>query len=376
MKTLSKLYGPILIPLIVLGLSGCAHQSPKVAAPSAEKSERVQKTTPLVLVDEAPAPKVATTRFFMIDEAVLKDDASKTTLGDVIKQRPNIALSVLMAELAKAESLTIALQMDFPDRVLPMSDMDPNMTVLAFLKSLGQQDDFVVTLKNKTLTLQKKYITTVRVPPVGIVNDKKVTLANYDFWKTVFKQENIEILEINPNGTLRFEASSMSLNRLRERMKAFATRGEILDVQMAYLSLSRPMASVLPAVANLSATDLEPGRSVNVLTTSGPADALMKALGGAISEKETYHALLFLGDVGIAHSICDRGLRMAARRQGKTVTYDLTFIDTAIEGCAPVGPSLQTEGTLGDTLTLNLSTNNAFVLYPERIVFKKPEEKP
>ena len=129
--------------------------------------------------------------------------------------------------------------------------------------------------------------------------------------------------------------------------------------------------TVLPAVANLPSTDLEPGRSVSILSTSGSSDALMKALGGAVSEKETYHALLFLGDVGTTHSICDRGLRMAARRQAKTVTYDLTFVDTANEGCAPVGPSLQTEGTLGDTLTLNLSTNNAFVLYPERIVFKE-----
>ena len=376
MKTLSQVYGPLLLTLIVLGLSACAHQNPKVGTAWTQTPDKIQNTPPLVTVADAPAPKVSKTPFFIIDEAPLKDDASKTTLGDVMKQRPKIALSVLMAEWAKAENLSIVLQIDFPDRVLPISDMDPAMTILGFLKALGQKDDFVVTLKNKTLTLQKTYITTVRVPPVGIVNDKKVTLANYDFWKTVFKQENINIVDINPNGTVRFEASNVPLNRLRDRMKGFATRGEILDIQMAYLSLSRPMASVLPAVGNLPATDLEAGRSVNVLTTSGPAEALMKALGGAVAEKESYHALLFVGDVGIAHSICDRGLRMAARRQGKTVTYDFTFIDTAAEGCAPVGPSLQTEGLLGDTLTLNLSTNNAFVAYPERIVFKTPEEKP
>jgi len=326
--------------------------------------------------DDATAPKIATTPFFVINDAAFRDDASKTTLGDLVKQKPNVALSVLMAELAKAEGLNIVLQIDFPDRVLSVSDMDPTMNALAFLKSVGQKDDFVVTLKNKTLTLQKQYIATVRVPPVGIVNDKKVTVANYDFWKTVFKQENITILDINPNGTLRFEASVVALNRLRERMKIFAERGEILDIQMAYLSLSRPISSALPAVANLPTTDLEPGRNVSILSTSGSPDALMKVLGGAVSDKEPYHALLFVGDVGTGHSICDRGLRIAGRRQGKIITFDVIFVDTANQNCAPVGPSLQTEGTLGDTLTLNLSTNNAFVMYPERIVFKKPEEKP
>ncbi len=364
----------VLIPLIVLGLSACAHQSPTVGKPLEEKRDIAPKAD-MAPVDNAPAPRVSKTVFFTMDDGFLKDDASKTTLGALIKQKQNVALSVLIAELAKAEGLNVVLQMDFPDRVLPLSEMNPDMTALAFLQTIGQKDDFFVTLQKNTLTLKKKHITTVRVPPVGIVNDKKVTLANYEFWKTVFKQEKADILDINPSGTLRFEATPLTLNRIRERMKTFAQRGEILDIQMAYLSLSRPMASVLPPVANLPSTNLEPGRSVSILSTSGPADALMKALGGSVSEKETYHALLFVGDVGATHSICDRGLRIAARRQGKTVTYDLTFIDTATEGCAPVGPSLQTEGTLGDTLTLNLSTNNAFVLYPERIVFKDSKDK-
>jgi hypothetical protein len=365
----------VLMPLILFGLSACAHQNP-TASKTLEDMRDITQKGDMALVDDAPAPRVSTTVFFTIDEGFLRDDASKTTLGDLIKQKQQIALSVLIAELAKAEGLNVVLQMDFPDRVLPLSEMNPDMTALAFLKTIGQKDNFFVTLQKKTLTFKKKHITTVRVPPVGIVNDKKVTLANYDFWKTVFKQEKADILDINPNGTLRFEATPLTLSRLGERMKTFAQRGEILDVQMAYLSLSKPMSSVLPAVANLPSTDLEPGRSVSILSTSGPSDALMKALGGAVSEKETYHALLFLGDVGATHSICDRGLRMAAQRQAKTVTYDLTFIDTANEGCAPIGPSLQTEGTLGDTLTLNLSTNNAFVLYPERIVFKEFKGKP
>jgi hypothetical protein len=364
----------LLIPLIVLGLSSCTHRGPQTSAPFTGTPNVAAKADPITL-DDVPAPRVSKTVFFTIDDGFPKDDGSKTTLGPLIKGKQNLALSVLIAELAKAEGLNVVLEMDFPDRVLPLSDLDPTMTALAFLKSVGQKDDFFVTLQKKTLTLKKKHTTTVRVPPVGVVNDKKVTLANYDFWKTVFKQEKVDILDINPNGTLRFEATPLTLNRIVERMKTFAQRGEILDLQMAYLYLSKPMASVLPAVANLPSTNLEPGRSVSILSTSGPADALMKALGSAVSEKETYHALLFVGDVGTTHSICDRGLRIAARRQGKTVTYDLTFIDTAAEGCAPVGPSLQTEGTLGDTLTLNLSTNNAFVVYPERIVFKKPTDQ-
>jgi hypothetical protein len=364
----------VLIPLIVLGLSACAHRGPQTSAPFSGTPD-VSTKVETITFDDAPAPKVSTTLFFTIDQGFLKDDVSKTPLGALIQQKQNVALSVLIAELAKAEGLNVVLEMDFPDRVLPLSELDPTMTALAFLKSVGQKDDFFVTLQKKTLTLKKKHITTVRVPPVGIVNDKKVTLANYDFWKTVFRQEKVDILDINPNGTLRFEATPLTLSRIVERMKTFAQQGEILDLQMAYLSFSKPMASVLPAVANLPSTPLEPGRSVSILSTSGPADAMMKALGTAVSEKETYHALLFVGNVGTTHSICDRGLRIAARRAGKTVTYDLTFIDTATEGCAPVGPSLQTEGTLGDTLTLNLSTNNAFVVYPERIVFKKPTDK-
>jgi hypothetical protein len=374
MKTLSKVSLWVLVPLVVLGLSACAHRAPQASAPFAGTPDVAPRAETITL-DDAPAPRVSKTVFFTIDDGFPKDDGSKTTLGALIKGKQNLALSVLIAELAKAEGLNVVLEMDFPDRVLPLSDLDPTMTALAFLKSVGQKDDFFVTLQKKTLTLKKKHITTVRVPPVGIVNDKKVTLANYDFWKTVFKQEKVDILDINPNGTLRFEATPLTLNRIVERMKTFAQQGEILDLQMAYLSLSKPMASVLPAVGNLPSTNLEPGRSVSILSTSGPADALMKALGSAVSEKESYHALLFVGDVGTTHSICDRGLRIAARREGKTVTYDLTFIDTAAEGCAPVGPSLQTEGTLGDTLTLNLSTNNAFVVYPERIVFKKPTDQ-
>jgi hypothetical protein len=364
----------VLIPLIVLGLSACAHRAPQTTAPLSATPDVAPKAD-MAPVNDAPAPRVSKTVFFIMDDGFLKSDASKTTLGTLIKQKQNVALSVLIAELAKAEGLNVVLEMDFPDRVLPLSEMDPDMTALAFLKGIGQKDDFFVTLQKKTLTLKKKHITTVRVPPVGIVNDKKVTLANYEFWKTVFKQEKADILDINPSGTLRFEATPLTLSRIGERMKTFAQRGEILDLQMAYLSLSRPMASVLPAVDNLPSTNLEPGRSVSILSTSGPADTMVKALGTAVSEKESYHALLFVGDVGTTHSICDRGLRIAAQRQGKTVTYDLTFIDTATEGCAPVGPSLQTEGMLGDTLTLNLSTNNAFVVYPERIVFKEPKDK-
>jgi hypothetical protein len=301
------------------------------------------------------------------------DQVPLVSLRSLVGQRPQVALSVLIAELAKAEGLSVKLNLDFPDRVITMSSLDPDMPAITVLKSIAQQDDFFVTLQNKTLRFYAKETASVRVPPVGIVNDKKVTLANYDFWKTLLEKQKAALIDIKPNGTIRFEASPKSLNRLRELMKNYAQRGEIIDLQMAYLSLSKPMESILPAVANLPATDLEPGRTVRILSTAGSPDALFKALGSAVSDKESYHALLFLGDVGASHSICDRGLKITAKRKGKTLFYDLIFVDTATEGCAPVGPSLQTESTLGDTLTLSLSTNNAFVMYPERIVFQKKE---
>jgi hypothetical protein len=263
------------------------------------------------------------------------------------------------------------LGLNIPDRTLPTGSLDPDTPAMEVLKSIAQQDDFFVTLQQKTLTLYKKQVIAVRLPPVGIVNDKKVTLANYDFWKTLLEKQKATVLDIRPSGMIRFEASPQTLNRLRELMNTYAERGEIIDLQMAYLSLSKPMADILPAVANLPATDLEPGRTVTILSTSGSPDALMKVLGTAVSEKDSYHALLFLGDGGARHSICDRGLRIAAKRQGKTLTYDLMFIDTATGACDPVGPSVQTEGTLGDTLTLNFSTNNAFVMYPQRITFRQ-----
>ena len=368
MKSFSDVRPWILIPLVILGLSGCAHDTKRV--PGATTTAPSAREVPVSQDPIVPA-KVATTVFFKINDLPSDDQVPLTSIGSLVGPKPQVALSVLIAELAKAEGLDVKLGLDIPDRVITMANLDRNTPAITVLKSIGQQDDFYVSLNQKNLSFYKKHVTTVRVPPVGIVNDKKVTLANYDFWKTLLQKQGATLLEIKPSGVIRFEASPQTLNRLRELMKNYAERGEIIDLQMAYISLSKPMATILPAVANLTATNLEPGRTVQILSTSGSPDALMKALGRAVLEKDSYHALLFLGDVGTSHSICDRGLRIAAKRQGKTLMYDLTFIDTATEACIPVGPSVQTEGTLGDTLTLNLSTNNAFVMYPERITFKQ-----
>ena len=290
------------------------------------------------------------------------------TLNEIFKGKEKVALSVFIAEIAKAEKLSVTLDLNMPDQVITIKDFDQNTPAFYTLQRVAKDNDFYINIIDKSVRIYKTYLYELRVPPVGIVNDKKITAGNYTFWKTLFDKKGFKVQGITDKGIATFIATPSQIAIVKAMLNNYQLNGEIMDFQVSYVTLSSPLESILPSVAALPATEIETGRSVRILTTKGKPDELVNLLGKKIISNDNYHALLFLGDVN--HSICDRGIRMAAKRQTRKILYDMALTDLS-DSCKQVGPILQTESNLGDTIIISISTGNAFIIYPERITFNK-----